>query len=59
MNSCKYCGMKTKAGGSCRKSPHKYHEVDVSPELCIYCGLKTRAGGNCLRSPIKTHVLGR
>lgn len=59
MEKCIYCGSKVSAGGSCLKSPHKYHQVNVDAKTCIYCGSRVSAGGRCLKSPHKTHVLGK
>lgn len=52
MGKCRYCGSTTRAGGSCSKSPSKYHVVEEDG-CCIYCGSKTRAGGSCSKSPHK------
>lgn len=58
MAKCKYCGSTAIAGGSCSKSPTKYHVVEI-PGKCIYCGSTAFAGGSCSKSPIRSHVLGR
>lgn len=57
---CKYCGIKRlKGGANCRKSPHKYCEVDIGPKHCIYCGNpRNRPGANCKKSPHGSCVLG-
>lgn len=59
MGKCVYCGSQTSAGGSCQKSPHKFHVVDNGPKKCIYCGSQTSAGGSCQKSPTSKHVLGK
>lgn len=58
MAKCKYCGQNVSAGGTCLKSPHKFHEVNNGPKKCIYCGQIVSAGGRCLKSPSNGHVLG-
>ena len=55
---CMYCGQNVRAGGSCSKSPSKYHVVDNGPDYCVYCGQKVRAGGSCSKSPHKYHESG-
>ena len=54
MAKCKYCGSTAIAGGSCSKSPTKYHVVEI-PGKCIYCGSTAFAGGSCSKSPHKYH----
>ena len=57
MSNCIYCNSSNAPGGSCHKSPTKYH-VKHDQGKCSFCGSTNAPGGSCHRSPSKSHVHG-
>jgi len=55
MSKCSYCGSSS-VGGSCSKSPTKYHAI-IQQGKCTYCG-SSSVGGSCSKSQTKYHVMG-